>query len=273
MVESVCHLLSLPSVYTRLEKTLKDPFHTREDIARIISSDPSLAARVLRIVNSSFYSLPKSVQNISTAVNLIGEYDLKNLVLVTSVVNSVNVLVDKGIDMQEFWKHSISCGITARLLAKKQQLEDSEFLFLSGLLHDLGHLILYYKEPELFNTVSRQVKNEGKERYLVEIELLGFDHALVGAYLMETWGLPEKLEQLIQYHHQYELASQFKDECRLINLADQLSHLLEENGYVIELDALPATLSDLGMEQEELGSLLTTVLEQTSVIEEMICNT
>jgi putative nucleotidyltransferase with HDIG domain len=275
LVASVVHLIALPSVYTLLEEILNNPNHTRDDIAQIVSADPVLCARILRVVNSSYYGLPKSVQNIATAVNLIGEYDIRNLVLVTSVVNSMSSLVDDGIDIFEFWQHSIRCGIAARLIAKKNTEVDPELLFLCGLLHDLGQLVIYKKEPELSATVSWHVINEGNERYQVEQNLLGFDHAEVGGLLLESWGLSEKINTIIKCHHQAD-DSHYQFEAELVSFADHLSHFLELNENVanIDIETLPVILknflSSFGIQIETLFELLSEVKEQSRAIEEII---
>lgn len=95
----------------------------------MVGIDPALSARILRIVNSSYYAFPNPIENIFTAINVIGENDLRNLVLVSSVVNSVSVLTVKGFDLDAFWQHSIRIGIMAKLLAKQQSNPDPESLF------------------------------------------------------------------------------------------------------------------------------------------------
>lgn len=278
LVANVVHLISLPSVYTQLEEALKDPQHTRDDIANVVSIDPALSTRILRIINSSYYALPNTVQNIRTAVNLIGEYDLRNMVLVSSVVNSVTVLVDRGIDLLQFWRHSIRCGITAKLLAKIYAVSDPEQLFLAGLLHDLGQLIIYKNEPELFNTVLWHVTQEGSDRYLVEQRLLGFDHAIIGALLADNWGLPKKLIEIIMYHHQPEHSTQYQKEAKLVCLADRLVHFLELHNNLAEMDfeQLPTVinsyLDDLNIPKSLLLGVSTDMIEQSQAIEDIICD-
>jgi len=278
LVANVVQLTSLPSVYTKLEEVLKDPDHTRDDIARVISVDPALCARTLRVINSSYYALPNTVQNIPTAINLIGEYDLRNIVLVTSVVNSVNTLVDSGIDITKFWRHSIRCGITAKLLAKLKSAPDPELLFLSGLLHDLGQLVIYKNEPELSATIDWHVENEESERYEVEQTLLGFSHSVVGALLLENWGVPEQLSEIIKYHHQPDDSGRYQFETVVVALADQLVHSLElEHDLVnIDFEKLPISihnyLSNLKISTDVLSGMLTTVMEQSLAIEKIICD-
>jgi len=277
LVANVVHLVSLPSVYTQLEETLKVPTHTRDDIAKVISIDPALCARTLRIINSSYYALPNTIHNIGTATNLLGEYDLRNLVLVTSVVNSVDELIDDGINISKFWQHSIRCGITAKLLAKYLPTPDPELLFLTGLLHDLGQLIIYKNEPELSATIAWHLTHENKERYQIEQTLLGFSHPIVGALLLENWGIPKKVSEIVKYHHQPNDSTLYHKEAKLIGLADQLVHFIETSTDLTDIDSeqLPELihiyLDDLNISPLILFELLTEVIEQSQAIEEIIC--
>ncbi len=279
LVANVVHLTSLPSVYTRLEEVLKDPNHTRDDIAQVINVDPALSARTLRIINSSYYALANSVQNIATAINLIGEYDLRNIVLVTSVANSVNGLVDAGIDITRFWRHSIRCGISAKLLARLISVPDAESLFLSGLLHDIGQLVIYKNEPELSTTITWHVENEEADRNQVEQTMLGFSHPVVGALLLENWGVPEQLSEIVKSHHQPEHSVRYPLETELVALADQLAHFLELNPDLahVDFEQLPVLvknyLSDLKISTDVLPDMLEAVMKQSQAIEKIICDT
>jgi len=277
LVANVVHLVSLPNIYTQLEKTLKDPNHTRNDIAAIVNIDPALCARTLRIINSSYYALPKTIYNIGTAINLIGEYDLRNIVLVSSVVNSVDALTDSGINITEFWQHSIRCGMTAKLLAKAISAPDPELLFLTGLLHDIGQLIIYKNEPELLTTIAWHETNENKERSKVEQSLLGFSHPIVGALLLEKWGVPEQVSGTIRYHHQPDEATLYQKEAKIVGLADQLIHFIESNTDLSEIDfeqippLINSYLDDLNISKFIIFDLLIEAIAQSQAIEDIIC--
>lgn len=278
LVANVVHLTSLPCVYTRLEEILKNPTHTRDDIAEVINIDPALCARTLRIINSSYYALPNTIYNIATAINLIGEYDLRNIVLVTSVISSVSTLTDEGIDITQFWRHSIRCGIAAKLLAKTISIADTDLLFLTGLLHDIGQLIIYKNEPELSATIAWQVNNKNKDRDQAENTLLGFSHPIVGALLLEHWGVPRQVSEIVKYHHQPEFAIDYPQETLLVCLADQLIHFTEINNGITksDFDKLPILiinyLERLNISKLILLELVTTAIEQSMAIEEIICN-
>jgi len=276
LAANVVHLISLPNIYNQLEKTLKDPNHTRNDIAKIVSIDPALSARILRVINSSYYGLVNPVQSIALAVNLLGEYDLRNMVLITSVVNSVVPLIDDGFDIHAFWQHSIRVGLTAKALALETNHADADLLFVTGLLHDLGRLIIYKNERELSNTVSWHVSSEGQERYLIELNLLGFNHAEVGYQLAKLWELPEKLRDIIRYHHQPEGSLENKVESKIVHFADQLVHYLEYNEISTNINfgewpKLKNPQEEFNIDAQTIADLLNDVLVQSKAIEEIIC--
>lgn len=278
LVASIEHLVSLPDIYVHFNKILKDPDHTLEDIVEVVNYDPAICARILKVINSAYYSLPNPVGSISIAVNLIGEQDLRNMVIATSVVNSISLLADSDVDILGFWRHSIRCGISARLLAKFQTKPDTELLFLSGLLHDLGRLVISNKEHELSELVTSKVNKDKTKRYLTEQEVFGFDHATVGALLTETWNLPMELTSIIKHHHQPELSPIFYTEARLIYIADHLAHFMEsqKDKKLVSLDALPILiyeyLTDMDISIEEFLTLLEDIKEQSQAIESIICS-
>jgi HD-like signal output (HDOD) protein len=255
LVENVLQLISLPEIYLRLQQVIDDPDHTRDQVAEILSYDPSLSARILRIANSSYYGFPREIESVASAVGIIGEIDLRNLVLATSVAGSMNALSYRGVNIDDFWLHSLRCGITARLIAKGIGGFSPETLFLAGILHDLGILVIYQHDATLAAAISRQIDQQHQLRDQAERELLGFDHAEVGALLLEAWGLSAELAELVRCHHQYQLAQDNKGASLMLALAN----LMAQDGPAADIDSDPrlaAMIGQLEISPDTLGRLV-----------------
>lgn len=254
LVEELTHLLSLPEIYLRLQQTIDDPAHTREQLADVLGHDPALCVRVLRIANSAYYGFPREIETVADAVALIGESELRNLVLATSVIGTMGKLEFPGVDLGAFWEHSLLTGIGGRLIARRVPGVNAENLFLGGLLHDIGVLVIYQWDAPLAAAVQQQSEQRHQLRDQAEREVLGFDHAEVGAALLERWGLPQELEEMARCHHQYQLARGDQPFAVLVlSLANSLAH-----------DAAPEDVGPRVLaETLELGSVaLRDVIEQ-----------
>lgn len=269
LVENVLQLISLPEIYLRLQQVIDDPNHTRDQVADILSYDPSLSARVLRIANSSYYGFPREIESVASAVGIIGEIDLRNLVLATSVAGSMNTLSYRGVNIDDFWLHSLRCGITARLIAKAIGGFSPETLFLAGILHDLGILVIYQHDATLAAVISRQIDQQHQLRDQAERELLGFDHAEVGALLLEAWGLSAELAELVRCHHQYQLAQDNKGASLMLALAN----LMAQDGPAADIDSDPrlaAMIGQLEISPDTLGRLVQDSERQCDEVKNII---
>ncbi len=269
LVENVLQLISLPEVYLRLQQVIDDPDHTRDQVAEILAYDPALSARVLRIANSSYYGFPREIETVASAIGIIGELDLRNLVLATSVAGSMNTLSYSGVNIDDFWLHSLRCGITARLIAKTVGGFNPEILFLAGILHDLGILVIYQHDAALAAAISRQIEEQHQLRDQAEREVLGFDHAEVGALLLEAWGLSAELAELVGCHHQYQLAQENNTAALMLALANQMAQL----GTVPDIDSDPrlaAMVEQLEISPDTLNGIIQDSAQQCDEVRNII---
>lgn len=212
-------LPEIPSVVFELNEVIANPMSSADHIAQVVNRSPSLTALLLKIVNSSFYGFPSKIDKVSHAVTLIGTREISGLALGISILSIFKNIPKEMIDMYSFLKHSLACGILSRILAAQKNFGHTEQLFVSGLLHDLGRLILYlYFTEESLNILSHARKNH-KLLYQEEQDYLGADHALVGKELMEQWKLPLILENNVLYHHKPSEAQQTIP-ATIVHLAD-----------------------------------------------------
>ena len=140
-------LISLPDIYLRLRSVLDDPDFSMSEVADVISRDPGMTARLLRLVNSAYFGLAAKIETVTRATSLLGTQQVHDLVLATSVADTFEGMSSEVMDMQRFWRRSIHCGILSRQLANKCNVLDSERLFVAGLLRDIGHLVMYQTIP------------------------------------------------------------------------------------------------------------------------------
>ncbi len=221
-VTEAVELISLPGVYLRLKNILDDPDYSIAKVAVVISQDPAITLRLLRLVNSSYYGLRTKVETVDRAISLLGTDQVQNLVLTTSVAQTFDGLVTKVMDMRRFWQQSVKCAIMARLLAYASEGCDGERLFVAGLLHDIGHLIMYKSIPALsLEAINVSLENE-EPVYKTERYLTGFDYAEVGGDVMQKWDLPQSLWETTKYHIEPSKAEKYPLETSLLHIASIL---------------------------------------------------
>lgn len=223
LVEGSIELLSLPDVYIRLRDVVDAPHSSMSDIAQVISQDPATTARLLKLVNSAFFGLPSQVDTITRAINLLGTQQVNDLVLATSVIDSFSGFDNDYFSIYDFWYSGVYCAVSASLLAYRCGGIDTERPFVGGLLHNIGHLIMYQKIPQETHSTVEMAHQRNISRHIVEREILGFDYSDVGVELMRAWKLPESLQEIIGFHVEPEKAGDFKQEAAIIHIASAIT--------------------------------------------------
>jgi putative nucleotidyltransferase with HDIG domain len=240
LVGRVKSVVTLPAIFTRIDNLINDPRSDLIDIADVISEDPGLSVRLLKIANSAMYSFPSEIDSITRAITMIGTRQLRDLVLATKVMQVFDSIDANVVDMTAFWKHSIATGIMARILATYRREPNVEYFYLLGLLHDVGRLIMYMEIPELAIQTVEHSKTNNILLHQAEIALLGYDHAVVGAELLSSWNLPESMHDALRYHHRPSLSLNYCLDTTLVHVADlivnALNHGCISEGVVPQLD-------------------------------------
>lgn len=255
LVQGVVTLVSLPEVCIRISEMVDDPKVSATQIGKVISQDAALTARLLRIVNSAFYRFPAKIETVTRAIAIVGHRDLRDLVLAASVSGIFERMANDLVDIDHFWRHGIYSGILARIMAKNCRVLHSERLFIGGLLHDIGRLILCHQLPEQARKAIGLSLAQDISVYQAEKQLLGYTHADVGAELMYRWGLPVSHQNTARHHHEPELVKDFALECSIVYLADRISHLAEKGEWE------PEDLSDVPDRVWQLTRMTTTSIE------------
>lgn len=257
MLDDAVDIASLPEVYTRLTQALDNPHTSTGLIADIISEDSGLTARLLRLVNSAFYGFPVRVETVSRAVMIVGTRQIADLALATSVMSAFDGIPADLVDMESFWLHGVTTGLAARNVASHRGASSVERFFVAGVLHDIGRLVLFKREPAAMRGALLRCAEGGELLLSVERELFGFDHAALGGALLRAWKLPESLEDMVAFHHAPARCTH-SEEAALIHVADVLAHAtrIGSSGStaVPPLEATAWTL--LGLEPNALRGLL-----------------
>lgn len=229
LINKTLELPTIPNVLLKLNEVMAAPDSSAEDVAKVISLDPSVSTNILRIVNSAYYGLQVRVSSINLAVSIMG-FNMTKKVALKAAIFSVFAKKDKAdvklFDHQAFWKHSIYSGVIARVFGQASANFAGihpEDLYVCGLLHDIGKIILLENAPENFQKILERAKKEDLPSVDVEQEELGFTHADAGSVLAIKWFLPEDLTIAIRYHHAPDRDPFHKTLSSLVCLADSLA--------------------------------------------------
>lgn len=277
LVNNVNNLVSLPEIALRVNEMVNDPDSNAENIAKVIAQDPGLSARLLKIANSPFYGLSTEVDSIPRAVTILGTQRIRDLVLSTTATHAFDGIPNELIDMQDFWHHSLYCGLLAQMLAKKSKKVKADSMFIAGLLHDVGQLIMFNQLPEKSHE-ALLILMEGSEdldTYQAEQHVFGFDHTQVGFELLKKWHLSPLLQECIAFHHEPAKAKDFPAEASLINIANAVAVVAEFNDTSVDdSDEIPRIDPDswekAGISKDDLTGAINEVNEEIAEIEKIL---
>ncbi|MDA8163467.1 MAG: HDOD domain-containing protein [Desulfobacteraceae bacterium] len=197
----------MPSLSTTVTKVLEIcnlPNPLPNDLNRVISLDPVLTGQVLRLINSAYYSLPNQITSLTRAIIMLGINTVKNLALSTAVLGYLGKTHSlQCLPIDQFWKHSICVGVTAKALAAHKGIDPGlrEEFFVAGLLHDLGKVPLSNRSPEEYKQAIALADLEQGALRQAEMTTLGLDHGAVGRLIAEKWQLSDPLRDTLQFHH------------------------------------------------------------------------
>lgn len=245
LVMGTLQLVSPSVAVARIWAILEREDFKLAEVAEAIGQDPVLTARLLKIVNSSFYGLPGRIETITRAVGLVGAETLHSLALTTSVIHGFRKIPTCLVNMNDFWLNSVYCGVISRLLAKEASVLHSERLFVAGLLHRIGALIIYLRLPDEAREILLAAAGDDRLVPGLEKDRLGFTYAEIGAELAKAWKLPAALQEAIRWHLEPELAEAHRLEASLLYVANQLK-TMALLGFSAE-DVLPAIPDEIAV--------------------------
>jgi putative nucleotidyltransferase with HDIG domain len=201
LVGRIADVSSLPTVALKIAEVVRDVKAGARELLRVVETDVSLTARVLRTVNSAAYGLSGRVSNLQQAISFLGFSQIRNLALTASVSRLFQQSKPIGsYNRLKLWHHLVSVAVAARLIARRLELREFEDAFLAGLLHDIGLILEDQHVHEGFRMVV-EAAQPGRTLREIEQKMLGFDHTQIGALIAEQWHFPELICRAIAHHH------------------------------------------------------------------------
>ena len=257
-----------PEIISELNAVIADPFATSNDIAQVVNHSPSLAALLLKLVNSAFYGFPTKIDRISRAVTIIGSQEISNLALGLCVMKAFDDIPSQVIDMASFMKHSFACGLMARIMGARLDIKQTEQLFVAGLLHDIGKLIVYRYFPKDAAVCLSKAGLEKESVFETEKKVLGLHHTSIGRYLVRKWQLPAELEDVIVHHHSPATADH-QGRAGIVQMADLLANALSigSSGEWVIPGFDDDTWSQNGLVNSTLSTIVRQALHQLNSME------
>ena len=259
ILEGVGQIPTLPTIVMRALQIINDPGARAEDLGRLLSRDPALSVKVLRLANSAYYGIPRTISSINQAVIILGFNTLRSLVLSATVFKIFET--KGGIERGRYWKHSVCAALGARLVARKVakiHSVNSESAFMTGLLHKIGILVFDMVAQAVHADVLKQAETGEASLAELEVKMLGLNYAQLGGLLAERWELPEELQQPIVHHIAPSGSDEWAVQAALVHLgaflAEQCGGSLLEHGIPYSLDS--TVFEILQIPPESVSSLM-----------------
>jgi putative nucleotidyltransferase with HDIG domain len=237
----------------------RDPECSADTLTNVISKDQALTANLLKLCNSAYYGIPRTIASVKQAIMFLGFHTVRNLVLTSTMREMLDGGRQVGYWYAEngLWRHSIAVAFAAQILGKKLRPGSADASFTAGLLHDVGKLVMFAKVGERFAEMEKLMGSERISIVEAERRLFGYDHAVIGAKIADHWNFPAELFQAIGYHHEPDKA---KGRPLLVVVAHVANCVAQRDGYGMTGGFSPETVSDFafrvsGLKDEDLDDL------------------
>jgi HD-like signal output (HDOD) protein len=273
-INTISHIATLPEITLKIIELVDNPRSTAQDLNKLISNDPALVARILKVVNSAFYGLPGQIGSINRAIVLLGLNAVKNIVIAASLAKLFRGgRVSPHFSAKDLWTHSIAVGVFSKMIVVKINNTLPDEAFLAGLIHDMGILVELQAFREPLVEIAEKSAN-GTERYTdIETQVIGVDHQMLGAGLTTKWKFPRSFQYVTGHHHN---PMALAPECRwltsVIHVAD---HFVCREGLGYSLTCKndpidPAVLAEVNLPTEALEELVKALPEAMKETEAML---
>ncbi|MGD8977533.1 MAG: GGDEF domain-containing protein [Gammaproteobacteria bacterium] len=271
-IKAAGNLPSLPAVGAQIVELAQDPNIEIRRVAHSVSTDPALAAKVMRIANSALYAQRRQSTNLRQAIIVLGLNATLTLALSFSLVHTLKKNPPKGLDFTRFWRRSILAATWGKLLATESRRRDAEEVFLACLLQDIGILGLDQVQNGVYDGVDK-LQDHHESLWNHEIETLGCDHSMVGAWMLEDWNFPDHIRHAVQYSHDPERSDAAPDYVsfnRAVGLSGVLADAWIEGASAHGIRRIgDQTQKLLGIQANRLGEMFEIISDQLPVTEDL----
>jgi putative nucleotidyltransferase with HDIG domain len=263
-IEEVKNIPTLPGVVSKITSMIHDPHVSTEKLGGIISKDQVLSAKVLKLVNSPFYGFPGRISSVSHALVLLGFNVIKGMLISASVFDMMSRA------MVGLWEHSLGCATVAGIIGRKLNETDSEEVFIAGLLHDIGKVMIKVTLPEDFEAILQAAKEEGAYMREVEERIVGVNHAGIARWVAAKWNLPANIAEPMTCHHDPTRAKDYARRAAMVHLADLLIQAVGfgDSGSPFVPPLHPRTLPLLGVDLDFIETVLLELEENMDSLSE-----
>lgn len=272
VVSGIGELPSFPQVAMKVLRLVRDPAHTAEELAAAISFDTGLTAKVLRLCNSSYYGRRQSVTSVREAVIHLGNRTVMDVVLVSCASDMFRTMGSVYFtDPTELWRHSIGTALCAELIAQRCEPKLAPMAFTAGLFHDVGKMVLNEHVSEQLKPILMRVA-EGATMLAAEKELLGMNHAEIGAALAESWSFPDEFVNAIRFHHEPNCAPGDQTLAYIVHLAMAICQSVLGGAGTdgAAITCYPHCLDVLGLRPKEFADIAVQLQEKQRRAEEFV---
>jgi len=265
IVNRLDDLPTLSSAFSEICRVADDPRSTSREISTVVERDQVITMKVLRLINSAFYGMPRRVTKLEQAITLLGTSAVKNLILAGSVFKALG----NTADLRGLWIHAFAVATGAKIIGQKINYREIEELFICGLIHDIGKVVEYRFEPDAVGAAIEKCLSEKMFFWQAEEELFETGHERIGQMLLTRWKLPEKYCKVVAFHHKPHPNRDYALETAVVYAADALARSLNlgdswDGNLLPEMNGVAADVLDIDVMADE--EIIKAVTEQTEEV-------
>lgn len=278
-IREISHIATLPEITLKIIELVESPNSTAQDLNKVISNDPALCSRILKVVNSAFYGLPGQIGSINRAIVLLGLNAVKNIAIAASLAKLFRGgSLTPEFSAKDLWSHSIATATASKMVADHLKVGFADEAFLAGLIHDIGIIVeIQYDRHRLIDVIGRIKPDDNGvptgDMLEVETEIFGANHQDFGQGLCEKWKFPKSFALVTGYHHRpLELAKDIRMLTSIVCIADKLAGAVPGGFRMdhVSLDIPADVIEDLGLTREAVDQIAAKLPEQLQTVQAML---